>query len=171
MMIKKFFITGNPGIGKTTLLMNIVSTVKSLGYKVAGFYCPEVRQGGSRIGFKIVDFSTGQEEWLAKVNFQGVKMIGKYGLVQEAEKIAILSKNSMSSADLIAIDEIGPMELSIQPIKEVIYYALGQDKPLIAVVHRRINLAIMDSKTYTLTIENRNELKDVILRQLLSVLK
>ncbi|MCY0860465.1 MAG: NTPase [Sulfolobaceae archaeon] len=170
-MIKKFLITGNPGVGKTTLVLYIVNKVKGLGYKVSGFYCPEVRENNVRVGFKIHDLVTGKEGWLAKVNVSSDKRVGKYGIIKEASEIALLSKNSMSDSDLVVIDEIGPMELSVSEIKDVIYYALNLDKPLVAVVHRNIRLNVSNAKLYRVTIENRDRLREVILNEILSVLK
>jgi nucleoside-triphosphatase THEP1 len=33
-------ITGEPGVGKTTLLMKVVEFLKSKGINIYGFYCP-----------------------------------------------------------------------------------------------------------------------------------
>ncbi|AWR96064.1 NTPase [Acidianus brierleyi] len=159
----KIFITGNPGVGKTTTLMYIINEVKKRGISVSGFYCPEVRENGKRIGFKIIDISTGKEKWLAKVG-EGRIRVGKYA-VQQVDDIANEIYSSLSNSKIIAIDEIGPMELSIPSIKRIIDYALKTDKPLIAVVHRNIK---EEGKIYTLTLSNRNVLKEEILNEILN---
>jgi nucleoside-triphosphatase len=46
------FLTGNPGVGKTTLIRAVVQRLK--GITCAGFYTEETRQGGQRTGFRVV---------------------------------------------------------------------------------------------------------------------
>ncbi len=163
--MKRIFITGKPGVGKTTLLMFIVNELIKKGYKVVGFYCPEVREEGRRIGFKIVSIPSGEERWLAKIG-EGKIKVGKYAIQEEAEEIVNKVKNSISNAQIIAIDEIGPMELSIPPIRDFINEVLKIDKPLIAVVHRSVKL---NGEIYVVNEENREILRKEILEKLLNL--
>ena len=48
----KLFLTGNPGVGKTTLIRTIAERLE--GIRFAGFYTEEIRQGGQRTGFSAV---------------------------------------------------------------------------------------------------------------------
>ncbi|MCY0883789.1 MAG: NTPase [Acidianus infernus] len=164
----RFFITGKPGVGKTTILMYVVKELVKRNYTVVGFYCPEVREGGRRIGFKIVSIPTGKERWLAKVG-EGKIKVGKYAVQDEAEEVVKDVKDSLPKAQVIAIDEIGPMELSIPLIKSLIDEVLKLDKPLIAVVHRNVKLNV-DGKTYIVTEENRDSLKEKILNEIVRTL-
>ncbi|HCG98499.1 MAG TPA: hypothetical protein DE036_01420, partial [Actinobacteria bacterium] len=56
--IKNIFITGKPGTGKTTLIIDLI---KELGLDAGGFYTREVREAGKRVGFDIhtLDDKTG----------------------------------------------------------------------------------------------------------------
>ncbi|XP_066092324.1 cancer-related nucleoside-triphosphatase isoform X1 [Saccopteryx bilineata] len=56
-MARHVFLTGPPGIGKTTLIQKASEILKSSGVPVDGFYTEEVRQGGKRIGFDVVTLS------------------------------------------------------------------------------------------------------------------
>ncbi|KAM8814508.1 cancer-related nucleoside-triphosphatase isoform 1-T1 [Rhynchonycteris naso] len=56
-MARHVFLTGPPGIGKTTLIQKASEVLKSSGVPVDGFYTEEVRQGGKRIGFDVVTLS------------------------------------------------------------------------------------------------------------------
>jgi len=49
----KILITGLPGSGKTTLCRKIVQNLK--GKKVCGILSEEIREGGERKGFKIIN--------------------------------------------------------------------------------------------------------------------
>ncbi|KAF6274700.1 nucleoside-triphosphatase, cancer-related [Rhinolophus ferrumequinum] len=56
-MARHVFLTGSPGVGKTTLIQKASEVLKSSGMPVDGFYTEEVRQGGRRIGFDVVTLS------------------------------------------------------------------------------------------------------------------
>ncbi|XP_045717349.1 cancer-related nucleoside-triphosphatase isoform X1 [Phyllostomus hastatus] len=56
-MARHVFLTGPPGIGKTTLIQKASEVLKSSGVPVDGFYTEEVRQGGRRVGFDVVTLS------------------------------------------------------------------------------------------------------------------
>ncbi|XP_040611237.1 cancer-related nucleoside-triphosphatase isoform X3 [Mesocricetus auratus] len=56
-MARHVFLTGPPGVGKTTLIQKASEVLQSSGVPVDGFYTQEVRQGGRRIGFDVVTLS------------------------------------------------------------------------------------------------------------------
>ncbi|MDT7861773.1 MAG: NTPase [Saccharolobus sp.] len=166
----RVFITGNPGVGKTTIFSFIVNELRKRNYKISGFYCPEIREGGRRVGFQIVDIATGERDWLAKENVPGRVKIGRYTVMEEnVNRIINITLSNTTSADIIAIDEIGPMELSIEPVRKFIERALNGGKPVIAVVHRKQR--VQGDKIYIVTLENRNEIKYEILNFILNSLK
>ncbi|QGA53343.1 NTPase [Sulfolobus sp. E5-1-F] len=165
----RIFITGNPGVGKTTILLFLINKLIESNYKVAGFYCPEVRENGRRIGFRIVDISTNEGDWLAKENAIGRIKIGKYTVLEDnAKRIAEITLSNISKADILAIDEIGPMELKIPIVKKLIETTLNSQKPLIAVLHK--TQKPMGGRTYVITVENRDSIKYEILNYILSSL-
>jgi len=55
------------GVGKSTLTKKICSALQDRGLAVAGFYTEEVREGGRRVGFDIVDIPGGARKPLARV--------------------------------------------------------------------------------------------------------
>lgn len=156
----RIFITGRPGIGKTTVFMKTIDLLKKRGLKIIGFYCPEVREGGRRVGFKIVDIETGESGWLAvstdKIGGECIKRIGRYCLVHEdAERISRKISEKIDYAEIIGIDEIGPMELSIYSLKDLIYKMLNTDKKGLYVVHEKIVKDL--SKNFSAIIYEINE--------------
>ena len=55
-MAKTLFLTGWPGVGKTTVIKAVVQT---LGEGADGFYTEEIRERGKRQGFRLVRFLGG----------------------------------------------------------------------------------------------------------------
>lgn len=154
-MKNKIFITGRPGVGKTTILMKIVKELRSKNINVTGFYCPEIRKGTNRVGFKIVSISSGKESMLASTEQNGSVKIGKYSVVLNEEFVKLLELEIFNNPQLIAIDEIGPMELSVPSLKALIKRILDSEIPLFAVVHRSIKLG---EEIYEITEKNRENL-------------
>jgi nucleoside-triphosphatase len=52
---KNILLTGHPGVGKTTLIHKVLSLMSGEGREesASGFYTEEIREGGSRKGFRI----------------------------------------------------------------------------------------------------------------------
>ena len=73
-------LTGKPGVGKTTVLMKAVSALKEKGYRVGGIISREVREDKTRVGFEILDLSSGRRGWLARVNKEHGPQVGKYSV-------------------------------------------------------------------------------------------
>jgi len=174
----KIFITGRPGIGKTTVFMRVVTNLRSRGYVVGGIICPEIRSGGRRLGFNIVDLLTNEKGVLAYVCQEGEAgpRVGKY-CVNVSDVVAIgvnAIKRALERADVVGIDEVGPMELKVPQLKSSIYEALRSSKPVLAVVHRRIisELAkvFSDARVYEVDYNNRNTLPQVLLPIILDFL-
>ena len=108
-MMRGIFITGPPGIGKTTLIVKVASMLKESGVKVVGFYTLEEREGNVRVGFKLVNVSNGEWRWLAHVNKVQGPMVGKYYVDVNAIEWGLTLLNE--AGDLYVIDEVGPMEM------------------------------------------------------------
>ncbi len=140
-------VTGPSGIGKTSILRRTVKEFKNRNYKVGGIFCREVREGGIRIGFEIKDISTGQRGWLAHVNQPTGPTIGKYHVnlidLDVISTGAIL--DAIRNADIIAVDEIGPMELFSPAFRNALIRAVKSTKPLVGTIHFRLNNSLVNS--------------------------
>ncbi len=77
-MSDNFLITGSPGSGKTTVIENVISDLQEEGLSAGGIYCPEIRDGGVRQGFRIIDIVTGESKVLSHVDQEEGPRVSKY---------------------------------------------------------------------------------------------
>jgi len=164
-------LTGLPGVGKTTVLQRAMDQLSVRGFKVGGILTREVRRDKTRIGFEIEDLSTKLKGWLAHVSQPDGPQIGKYRVnlrdLEEVGARAILS--AIVQADIIAIDEIGPMELTSTSFTESVTKAINSGKIVLATIHHRaggpFTAAIRQRKGVEIlevTPKNREELPRVV---------
>lgn len=171
-------ITGRPGVGKSTLFMHVINKLREKGFIVYGFRTPEVRDGGVRLGFKIVDLSTGEESWLAKKGFNSQVRVGSYGILVE-EASALIEKSMRTAIEangIIGIDEVGPMELKIPVFKPLLLKVLTKNTVKILVVHERISDSevlseLNNGKWFNVTVSNRDSLRDKVFEEVYTSLK
>lgn len=146
-MPNNFLITGRPGSGKTSVIEGAVSILRAQGLRAGGIYCPEIREGGVRLGFKIIDFMTGEGRILAHVDQREGPQVSKYRVnvanVDELSEAAI--GRALQEADFVAIDEIAPMETYSEGFKRSVLDALDSPKPLLAVIHQRTRTGFIGS--------------------------
>ena len=170
-------LTGNPGVGKTTVLTKAVSTLKQKGYCVGGMISREVREGGTRVGFELLDLNDGRRGWLAHINQKHGPQVGKYRVnLEDLDAIgAEAITEAVAQCDIIAIDEIGPMELFSEKFKQATRKALESRKPVLAVVHWKAKDRLIreaknreDTEMFTVTQENRDKLPEAIVEKAVS---
>jgi len=168
----KILLTGLPGCGKTTAIMNIIASLEC--EKVAGFYTQEIRENNNRKGFRFkrLDGTTGI---LAHVDIKGRFKVGKYGVdVADFEKAVVpVLDVERSGAKLFVIDEIGKMECFSEKFVAGASRLFASDKSVLATVARKGSGLISEIKNYPgtqlfkLNHENRKKTIDEIV-QLLS---
>ncbi|XP_068183647.1 cancer-related nucleoside-triphosphatase [Antennarius striatus] len=186
-MFKHVFLTGPPGVGKTTLIQKTCEALVSSGVGVEGFYTEEVREGGRRIGFDVVTL-TGERGHLSRIRGVAASSLGRqeYTVGQYVVDLPSFENlvlplfrhaGSEDSRKVFVIDEIGKMELfsqsfirsvkknldsSICTILGTIPVPKGKPLGLVEEVRSR-----SDVKVFTVSKENRN----TILQEILSALK
>jgi nucleoside-triphosphatase len=174
------FVTGHSGVGKTSVLLRTVDNLKNKGYKVGGMISRDVREGGFRVGFEIMDFSTGQRGWLAHVNQPTGPQVSKYKVnLTDLNAVGVNSiLSAVKNADIIIIDEIGPMELFSQTFKEAVTKAIESKKPLLGTIHFRVKDSLIDTiktmedaEILEVTYENRRQLHTQIVDKVVQFLQ
>ncbi len=148
--------------------MKIVEELRRIGCSVGGIYAPEVRERGVRVGFMIVDLHSGTRGWLARVgDFKGPR-VGKYVvIVDDVLSVGVPAlERALAGMDVIAIDEIGPMELAVPALRSSIIRCIESGKLYLAVVHRGLKdrdpeiyrLLLTRGSIVEVTLENRGRL-------------
>jgi nucleoside-triphosphatase len=168
------FVTGNPGVGKTTVLLKTVEALKAKGASVGGMISREVRSCVTRVGFEILDLNSGKRGWLAHVNQKSGPHVGKYRVnLEDLKDVGVKAiVDAVENCDVVAIDEVGPMELSSEKFKEAVRKAVESGKLVIGVVHWKAKDRLIeelkkreDTEIFTVTSENRNELHQIITKK------
>jgi nucleoside-triphosphatase len=174
------FVTGRPGIGKTTVLLNAAEGLQARGYHVGGMISREIKQEGGRVGFEIVDFRTDRRGWLAHVDQLVGPQVGKYRVnLSDLDSIganAVL--NALRDADVVVIDEVGPMELLSQAFKQSVSEALDSRKLVLGVIHQSARNPIIESVKkrddvfmVTVDLANRKHLHNILIQNALQYLQ
>ncbi len=170
--IKKILLTGNPGVGKTTIIKELISELKDSG----GFFTEEIREGGKRRGFKIItlDGKTG----ILAIKRKGEPMIGSYSVnITDLEEIAVKAVlQALEKNKFIVIDEIGKMEVLSRKFQDVVIKALESSKIVLGVIHRENTgffkkiKEMEDVEIIEVNLENRKEVRRR-LKELINSLK
>lgn len=180
MLKRVILLTGNPGVGKTTVLTKAVNILRGNGLCVGGMISREIRENGARVGFEILDLTSGRRGWLAHINQQGGPQVGRYRVnLYDLDSIGVAAiAEATEKCDTVAIDEIGPMELFSEKFKKAVQKALESQKPVVATIHWKATHKVIsaatnreDAEILTVTLENRDKLPEVIAQKMLNILK
>ncbi|MEM3550831.1 MAG: NTPase [Candidatus Bathyarchaeia archaeon] len=167
-------LTGSPGVGKTTVLLKVVEALGKEGYKVGGMVSREVRLKGVRVGFEIIDLMAGRRGWLAHENLKGGPRVGKYGVnIEDLESLGVEAlMKAVRECDVVAIDEVGPMELFSERFKHAVRLAVESGKLVVGVIHWKARDRLIeqvkarsDTEIFNVTYENRGKLHQAILEK------
>lgn len=171
--MRVLLLTGRPGVGKTTLVNRVYEHYSKNGFKIEGLTTREVREGGARTGFMITDLSSGQEGWLAKKDSGTGPRVGSYVVASyDLEKIGVtaLERSMSGAADLVIVDEIGPMEMTSILFRNNISKILNGNKAVVATVkfgsrYPEVENTWQKSLHWEITKENREAIYRRIIRQ------
>ncbi len=127
-----YLLTGRPGSGKTTLIIQAISQVNK---KAGGFYTSEIRAQTQRQGFEIVTLD-GASAILARVGFSSPCRVGKYGVdVDNLNNVAVVAlRRAIRECEIVVIDEIGKMELFSLPFREAVLEALDSTRKVLGTI-------------------------------------
>ena len=131
-MKQVYLLTGTPGTGKTSLIKQVVASMKG---NAGGFYTEEIRTRGARQGFRLVTLD-GKDAILAHVNFDSPYRVGKYGVnLDSLDRIGVPALHKASQqCELVIIDEIGKMEMLSANFREVISNLIDSGKRILGTI-------------------------------------
>lgn len=179
-MKRLLLITGRPGIGKTTVLLNAANELQNKGFRVGGMLSRDIREKGSRMGFEIVNFTSGQRGWLAHVNQPSGPQVSKYRVnLNDLDQIGVKAiKSALKEAEVVVIDEIGPMELFSSAFKQAIKDAIDSRKLVLGVIHHSAHDPVInsvknrnDAEIFEVTMENRHQLHNLLIQKTIQFLR
>lgn len=165
-------VTGSPGVGKTTVLLKVVEALKSKGYGVGGMISREVRSRGNRIGFEILDLTSGRKGWLASISHHWGPQVGRYRVnLSDLNDVGVKAVvEADQSLDAVIVDEIGPMELLSSRFREAVTRVAEGRKLVICTIHWKMRSGFAedvkkreDAEMYVVTYENREKLPHIVL--------
>jgi len=133
-MGKTLLLTGHPGIGKTTVIRQVIA---QMGDKAGGFYTEEITGPGGRKGFRLITLD-GKETTIAHVDLRNPKAprVGRYGVdVSALERVGVTAlRRAMQEKRLVIVDEIGTMELYSRAFCDTVMLAVLGPTPVLGTI-------------------------------------
>lgn len=174
-MSTNHLVTGYPRSGKTTVIERTVDRLTDLDVCVGGFYSPELRVDGERVGFELVDTVTNERVTMAHVDWQDAPRVGKYSVAVEAvdEFAKRALPDARAGADLVVIDEIASMQLHSDVFVDELELTLDSDRPVLAAIQSNSSFEFVkdikrrrDARLYRVTPETRESLPEQLAARL-----
>lgn len=116
MMSKRVVISGLRGTGKTSLLMALIKEFQCSDIDVKGIVSPGVFDGEKKIAIEMMDLAAGESRLFARLAEETTTdlQFGDWSFSQETLQWANQRLASIESADVLVMDEIGPLELDMK---------------------------------------------------------
>jgi nucleoside-triphosphatase len=133
-MGKSLLLTGDPGIGKTTIIRKVI---ESLGDRAGGFYTEEIKGPGGRHGIKLVTLR-GKEAVLAHKDLKAQRYprVGRYGVDNSAmESVGVKAlEKAIRQNRIVIVDGIGMMELYSRKFLDVVMGGILGDAHIVGTI-------------------------------------
>lgn len=166
---KNILITGQPGIGKTTLIKKLAEELSEL--RPVGFYTKEIRNNGVRTGFELISLS-GQRGILSHVNIKSLYRVSRYGVdIKSFEDFLDSIPFFDRETKIVITDEIGKMECFSEKFKTLVKKLLDSETIFISTIALKGSGFIAevkernDIKLLEILLANRNSLLSEILKK------
>ena len=129
---------GEKHSGKTTSAAKLAEIARDEGFNVAGLLAPALYSEGRLTGFDALDLGNEKRAPLARRQTNPRKP-GPFDFIKDGLKLgnAALSAEAAKSADLIIVDEFGPLELNGDGWRKNVDSILASSEAVILLVVRR----------------------------------
>jgi len=130
--------TGPKHSGKTTSATKLVQIARAEGFNVAGLLSPPLYHNSKLLGFDVLDLHSQTRAPLARRKTSQSKA-GPFTFIADGLKLgnAVLSAEATKSADLVIVDEFGPLELNNQGWRKNVDSLLISSNAVVLFVVRR----------------------------------
>lgn len=163
----KILLTGEPGVGKSTLLHSVIDAFD----QKQGFLTTEIRTDGVRTGFDMVA-ANGDSIELCSVDSPSEIRVSRYGVNLQDLNAFVARLPEVEPDKLIYIDEIGQMQLYSDLYKALVADYISRPNPFIGTLSKIYYDDFTDQmrkrddvEVIEVTLENRNNLKhEIIIR-------
>lgn len=182
MTTRIWLVTGEPAVGKSTAISKILFELRKAGFAPGGVLTREIRSHGEREGFLLIDIASDRSRVLADTKGITGPRIGKYRV--DLNSLSTLGveaiKHAALQSDVIAVDEIGPMELLSPEFRRAVRSGVLEiaKKPALCAVHKRFQDPLIEALRSSseaveqeITFENRNDLPEEISKDIIRLLK
>ena len=149
----KIGITGLPRSGKSVVLHKIVDMIleerreelRSKGedpdnYNLVGGVLTEaIVENGERVGFKCVNYQTGESATIAHRDIDSRMRVLGYGLdMLELERVGVPAvEQAKDLYEVIIVDEVGKFTVESEEFVRTVRAAIEEDKPSLLTLHKK----------------------------------
>ena len=169
--INNVLLTGEPGVGKTTIIMKVV---EALHIQFGGFFTQEIRSGKTRKGYELITLS-GDRAILAHAGKKSSYKVGRYGVdLKVLTELAVPElKRALSKCDAVLIDEIGKMECYSMEFRDLVQRCLDAPKPVFGSMQNIANPFIntLNNRTDIVFINVTESNRDALPENIMEVLR
>jgi len=130
--------TGPKHSGKTTIATKLAQIASAEGFNVAGLLSPPLYHNSKLLGFDVLDLHSQTRAPLARRKINQSKA-GPFTFISDGLKLgnAVLSAEATKSADLVIVDEFGPLELNNEGWRKNVNSLLFSSNAVVLLVVRR----------------------------------
>jgi len=108
-----FILTGAVGSGKTSILKALTSSLREAEIAFDGFLSLRVLENERRVGYDLLDLQDGRREPFLRINEKPEEQrVGRFSVLPPGLSLAGRIIDRSRAAELLIVDEIGPLELA-----------------------------------------------------------
>lgn len=160
--------TGEKHSGKTTRVAELVENARAEGFNVVGILAPSLYHNGRLMGFDVLDLRNGSRAPLARRRTDSGKT-SPFVFIDAGMRLghAALGREVEGSADLVVVDEFGPLELSGQGWRKSVDSLLASINATLLLVVRRelvdsVQRVYADFRRWNMNAAESNSINTVI---------
>ena len=144
-----FIIRGDQGAGKTTVLGDIVRTLRTENITVRGFLSHVVRDAGERTGYDLEILAGGERLPLCRRNGgTGAASVGPFTFTAAgiAAGVDALTTGANGAGQVIVVDEVGPLEMKDKGWASALPHLMAQEGAIVLLAVRPSLLSAVQEK-------------------------